>query len=80
MVQTLHTTKEFIPSIFYFMLVWYGTIRYNLEYPISYPEFLDISHELNQTKRDEEIENDKRINFTDFILEPQTLLQILINT
>ena len=44
----------------------------------SFPEYLNISHELSsQIKKDEDIEMNKQVNLSDFIPESRSLIQIL---
>ena len=40
------------------------------------PEYLNVAHELNQIKKDEDIEMDKHVNLSDFIPEPRSIIQI----
>ena len=44
---------------------------------ISFPEYLNIAHELNQIEKDEDIIMGKQINLLDFIPEPRSFFQIL---
>ena len=47
------------------------------EESLSFPEYLNVAHELNEIKKDEDIETDKNVNLSDFIPEPRSLSQIL---
>ena len=44
---------------------------------LSFPEYLNVAHELSQIKKDEDKEIEKQVNLSDFIPEPRSLLQIL---
>ena len=44
---------------------------------LSFPEYLNVAHELNQAKKDEDTEIEKQVNLSDFIPEPRSLIQIL---
>ena len=44
---------------------------------LSFPEYLHVSHELNEIKKGEDIETDKHVNLSDFIPEPRSPKQIL---
>ena len=41
------------------------------EESLSFPEYLNVAHELNEIKKDEDIETDKNVNLSDFIPEPR---------
>ena len=45
--------------------------------PLSFAEYLNVAHALNEIKKDEDIETDKHVNLSDFIPEPRSLIQIL---
>ena len=42
--------------------------------PLSFPEYLDVAHELNQMIEDEDNISDKKIDLSDFIPEQRSLL------
>ena len=44
---------------------------------LSFPEYLNVAHELKEIKNYEDIETDKHINLSDFIPEPRSLIQKL---
>ena len=44
---------------------------------LSFPEYLNVARELNEIKKDKDIETDKHVNLSDFIPEPRSLSQIL---
>ena len=44
---------------------------------ISVSEYLNVTHVIDQIKKDEDIEMDKYVNLLDFIPEPRSLIQIL---
>ena len=44
---------------------------------LSFPEYLNMTHELNEIKKDDDIETDKHVNLSDFFPEPRSLSQIL---
>ena len=44
---------------------------------LSFPEYLNVAHELNEIKKDDDIETDKHVTLSDFIPEPRSLSQIL---
>ena len=44
---------------------------------LSFPEYLNVAHELNEIKKDEDIETDKHVILSDFFPEPRSLSQIL---
>ena len=43
----------------------------------SFPEYLNVVHELNEIKKDEDIDTEKHVNLSDFIPEPRSPIQIL---
>ena len=47
------------------------------EESLLFPEYLNVAHELNEIKKDEDIKTDKHVNLSDFIPEPRILSQIL---
>ena len=44
---------------------------------LSFPEYKNVAHELNEIKKDEDIETDKHVNLSDFISAPRSLSQVL---